>query len=453
MTLIAPGFLYAAMAVAAVITALHFFVTRQPQAAMLPTARFVPNLPATATSHAARPSDLFLLLLRLLLVIAMGTALARPALTPSRAPLARLILADVSGAVRNVGELGDSVGTVYRKGDVLIAFDSAARRISSGAADTVASLPISTARGNLSVALVSAIRAGGDMRERADSIELVIVSPFAAEEWNSATDTIRKLWPGRARIIHAGAPAETVRPRSFQILTRAPAGDPMHVSATLSGTDRRSEARLIRDEVTDADAQWAATANRVLVAWPAEARPPGAVSRTRQNVNAQPPAGGVVAGSTVVIAAFERQWIFPADSIAGAHVVARWIDGEPAAIERQAGDGCVRSVAIAVTHSGDLAIRAEFVRIVTALTGPCVSDLSGVPLVQPKLATLAGNGGFAPREAFNARADGNSLLAPWLFGLAIAAAVLELFVRGTDRAAESGKKGGARSGTLQKGQP
>src|SRR5688500_1292427 len=38
MTFLAPGFLYAAFAVAAVIVGLHFIVTRQPRAGILPTA-------------------------------------------------------------------------------------------------------------------------------------------------------------------------------------------------------------------------------------------------------------------------------------------------------------------------------------------------------------------------------------------------------------------------------
>jgi len=45
------------------------------------------------------------------------------------------------------------------------------------------------------------------------------------------------------------------------------------------------------------------------------------------------------------------------------------------------------------------------------------------------IARLAGNGGLASRDAFQPAIDTRSPLAPWLFALAIAAAVAELFVR------------------------
>ncbi|MEP6905130.1 MAG: BatA domain-containing protein, partial [Gemmatimonadales bacterium] len=73
MTFLAPAFLWGAIAVAAGIVALHFIVTRQPRASVLPTARFVPDSPATAIVRDARPSDLLLMLLRVLVVLAAGT--------------------------------------------------------------------------------------------------------------------------------------------------------------------------------------------------------------------------------------------------------------------------------------------------------------------------------------------------------------------------------------------
>ena len=96
MTLLAPGFFFASVAVAAAIVALHFIVTRQPRAAILPTARFVPDTRATTVARARRPSDLLLMLLRVLLVLAAGAGLARPVLTPSRGAEARVVLVDVS---------------------------------------------------------------------------------------------------------------------------------------------------------------------------------------------------------------------------------------------------------------------------------------------------------------------------------------------------------------------
>lgn len=431
MTFLAPGFMYAAMAVSAAIAALHFLVTRQPRAAVLPTARFVPNLPATATSRAARPSDLLLLLLRALIVLAAGAALAGPVLTPPRQREARIILVDMSASVGEVGQIRDSVSALYRDGDVLIAFDSSARTIAGSVRDTLASFTLSPARGNLSAALVSAIRTGSDLRERADSVELVIISPFTVEEWDAATDSIRTLWPGSVRIIRAGGPTDTPAQRRVEMILRAGPGDPLNATMSIVGSDRSSEVRLVRDELTAADTEWASGTERVVVAWPVATRPPGAISiGGRQGNDTGSNANGVVAGRLVVIAKFERRWKFPADSLTGAAVIARWIDGEPAAIERPLGAGCTRSVAIPVAEAGDLAIRPEFILFVSTLTTPCRRAMRSLPAAASSLASLAGTGGPAPRDEFSSPADVRSSLAPWLFALSLAAVMAELLLRG-----------------------
>src|SRR5512132_1434009 len=114
MTFLAPGFFFASSAGALSVVALHFIVTRQPRASILPTARFVPDLPATATARATRPSDLLLMLVRVLLVLAAGAGLARPIFRPSRKASARVILADMSQGVGDIAALRDSVRGYYR---------------------------------------------------------------------------------------------------------------------------------------------------------------------------------------------------------------------------------------------------------------------------------------------------------------------------------------------------
>ena len=104
MTLLAPGFFWAAIAVSAGIVALHFIVTRQPRAVVLPTARFVPDSPATAAARDARPADLLLLFLRVLVVLAAGAALAKPILQPTKRPEARVIPRGcIAGSVERPG--------------------------------------------------------------------------------------------------------------------------------------------------------------------------------------------------------------------------------------------------------------------------------------------------------------------------------------------------------------
>jgi hypothetical protein len=443
MTFLAPGFLLASMAVATAIVALHFIVTRQPRSAILPTARFVPDTRATTVAPARRPSDLLLMVLRVLLVIAAGAGLARPVLTARRGAEARVILIDVSRSARDSTAIRDSVRAVYRNQDAVVVFDSVARLVTGKVGDSLAALRLTSRRGNMSAALIAALRAGSALRDRADSLDLVIVSPFAREEFDAATDTIRKLWPGRARLAKVAAPAvDTVAPRASLTISGA-AGDPLAVTVELARTTVSASGRIDRGSsqfgtsgttgVRDASpSSLIGVASRApLIGWPATTRPRFAVPRSVRDT-----VGGVMAGDAVVVSTFERQWSFPPDSLRGAEVIARWVDGEPAAIEKPDDTGCVRSVAIPVTPIGDFVIRHDFVRLVASLSRPCARITSLMPADPADIAKLEGKGGLAPRAAFHPLTDAHSDLAPWLFALALAAAIGELFVRRRGRDAD-----------------
>lgn len=379
MTLILPGYLYAAIAAAAAVVALHLIVTRRPRAAMLPTARFVPDVPAPATSRALRPYDLFLLLLRVVMLLTVGTALARPVFRPGRERIARVIVADISGSVVSRSEVSDSVRGLFRTGDVIVAFDSAAHAI--GAADSLPSISASGATGSLSAALAAALRAAPGVREGADSVELVMVSALLPAESDLATERIRALWPGRARLVRVAPHTDTV------------AGKP-----------------------------------RIL--WGGPERPTMSIGMRRPDTS-----GAVIAGSDVVVAPFARRWSFPQDSLYGATVVARWVDGAPAAVERLTSTGCDRSIAIPIDSVGDLVLRPEFIRLREILTAPCSQrgvaaskGFTGATSLSA-ITALAGSGKLAPASVFPAPLDVQSPLAPWLMGTAMALALVELFVR------------------------
>jgi hypothetical protein len=417
MTFLAPGFLFASLAVAAAIVALHFIVTRQPRSAILPTARFVPDTRATAVARAQRPSDMPLMLLRVLLVLAAGAGLAKPVLKPSRGAEARVILVDVSRSARDSIAIRDSVRAFYRNGDAVVVFDSSARLVSENVGDTIGALGPTSRRGNLSAALIAALRAGSSLRDRADSLELVIVSPFAREELDAATDSIRQLWPGTARLVRVAAPASDTVDVTRRPEIIADADDPLQVTVELArkrvtGNGQRATGNGERE------------AEGALIEWPASSRPRFAVQRGVKDT-----VGGVMAGEAIVVSTFERGWSFPPDSLRGAEVIARWVDGEPAAIEKPNGAGCVRSVAVPVSPVGDFVIRNDFVRFVASLSRPCSQRTSLAPADPNAIARLEGKGGLAPREAFQPLTDVRSELAPWLFALALAAAIAELFVR------------------------
>ena len=416
MTFLAPAFFYAALVVAAITVALHFIVTRQPRAGILPTARFVPDMPATATARATRPSDLLLLLLRVLLVLALGSGLAKPVLKPSLGANARVILADASRSVTNVAELRDSVRSVFRDGDIVVAFDSSTRMFGDSPLDSLQAMPPSRARGNFSPALIAAMRAASKLRERADSLELVVVSPFGADEIDAATDSIRGLWPGRARLVTAGRARSDADPATDRgISLRGPSDDPLAVA--VSQVSAGARVTILRDGS-------ALTDSGIAMSWPASARPPGSIARSVIDT-----IGGVTTGESLVVSAFERRWELVPDSIRNAEVIARWTDGEPAAVEWPRSSGCTRSVLVPVSSAGDLVIRDDFTKFVTAIAGPCVSQQPFIPADAQKTAMLRGSEGLASRHAFQPRGDTHSWLAPWLLGTALALAIAEIFVR------------------------
>jgi hypothetical protein len=422
MTFLAPGFLFASLAVAAAIIALHFIVTRQPRSAILPTARFVPDTRATTVAPARRPSDLPLMLLRVLLVLAAGAGLARPVLTPRRGAEARVILVDVSRSARDSIAIRDSVRAVYRNQDAVVLFDSSARLVAEKVGDSIAALRPTGRRGNVSAALIAALRAGSALRDRADSLELVIVSPFSREELDAATDTIRKLWPGKARLVRVAVPVVDTVAAPSSLAISAAADDPLAVTVGLARSTATASGRIDRGDASSPLS--GVVSGGSLIDWPASTRPRFAVPRAARDT-----VGGVMAGDAVVVSTFDRQWSFPPDSLRGAEVIARWVDGEPAAVEKPDGNGCVRSVAIPVTPVGDFVIRHDFVRFVASLTRPCSQITSLIPADPPVVAKLEGKGGLAPRAAFQPLTNAHSDLAPWLFALAIAAAIAQLFVR------------------------
>jgi len=329
----------------------------------------------------------------------------------------------VSRASQGVPDLRDSVRSVYRDQDAVVLFDSAARLVAANVGDTIANLTATTRKGNISGALIAAMRAASGMRDRANSLELVIVSPFAHDETDAATDSIRKLWPGKARLVRVVSSADSVARSVVPLELRATPGDPLQVSVPLARRWSKAGALIVRDAPTAADLQMVSAERRVLVEWPVANRPRGAVARAKGDT-----IGGVIADTALVIAPFERKWRFAGDSLRDSRIVARWVDGEPAAVEWISGEGCIRSVAVPVIAAGDLVIRTDFIRFVAAVTGECAGR-TFEPMNPAAIASLTGSGGMASREAFRPRTDVRSTMAPWLLGLAIALALAELIIR------------------------
>ena len=440
MTFLAPWALLVGALAAAGLVALHLVARQRPAAYSLPTARFVPDRRTLVSRVSQRPRDLLLLLLRLLLVLCAAAAFARPVLVPQRSARARVLLLDHSAAVAQREEalrrareiVGDGVPTR------ILAFDSTVVTLETGAAalDSLARISPAPARtvGSLSAALVAARRLAAESGARADSVELVLVSPATAGEVDASTDSIRALWPGRIRLVRIAAAGDSsvVPPIEHEmadadVLGPALASRAVHAgergasSASLTTQASRTRVRIVRAAPSAADSAFA-RGGGVVVRWDsigARAVVPSAVAM----------------GDDVIVAALARGALSSND-----FVLARWADGTAAAVERPLGTGCLRDVAIGVPLAGDLPLRPAFQRIVNGLTDACVGTrvAGGPPLDSARVAALFG----APRVASGAAlAAGNERptpLAPWLFGAALACALAELLLRRSGGEREAG---------------
>ena len=418
MTFLAPWVLVAAAGAAALVTALHLLARARPRGATLPTARFVPDSAASATVRAPRARDLPLLALRVAALLLAGAAFARPVPRPARRAAARVVAVDLSRSVADAGAARDSALAHLRAGDALVVFDRVARAVGGAARDSIRALPAGAGPGSLSAALAAAARAAGALPTSADSVDLVLVSAFAREEWDDATAAVRAAWTGRVRLVRVAAAGA---PPDGSVSLAGAAEDPLRATVALLGArGGGAEARIVRDAPTVGDSAWARASGHVLVRWPVD---PAAAFGARAHPDT---VGAVLAGDAVLVALLPRMATAP--RAARARAVAWWVDGEPAATERPAGDGCVRDVAIALPARGDLVLGEGARRLVRALTTPCGGARSLAPLSDSALAVLRDTGGDGPPPRAPDPAPAGPLAA-WLLGAAALALLAEMLVR------------------------
>jgi hypothetical protein len=400
--------------------ALHFIARSRPIAEPLPTARFIPQRPIHARTRSLALSDVALLLVRLAALLALAGAVAGPVFAAARGRVARVIVADRSRDVASVQEVRDSVRALLRAGDVLIAFDSDAVVL-----PTVDSLRSVDARGSLSAALALALRAGGSLATRVDSVELVVVSPFTTAEVDEATARLRGAWPGRARLVRTRHPEREARrtaspPRRAvdQGVLRDAQDDAVVAGLSLMGAPDVADFRLVRGRVAASDSAWARDSGHVLIHWPSSDA--NALWPKRVPIDA---IGAVASSGGVLVARFPRLW-----TISG-RAIARWADGEPAAVERAIGTGCIRDVAIVFDPAGDATLRAAFRSFARPLLEPCGGDRTAAPLDSASVSSLAGSGPLAPAGLLRDRASESSRWTPWLLAAVALLLLLELAMR------------------------
>lgn len=437
MTFLAPGFLVATLVAALVTVALHFIAWRRPDDLLLPTARFVPDRSSRRSARAARPSDLPLLLLRLAVLGLLGVALAKPVLTPRRAGVARVVAIDRSGTVADLAAARDSALAFTNGADAteIIVFDTAAR-VQSPAELSATDTLRTPGRSSLSVALVTLLRRAELLRARHERVELAIVSPFTAELFDAATLPLRDLWPDSIRTIRVAAASAPTDMGAVTI--RAADDDPVAAGVRLAVAhglvDRAAQARLVRGAPTRADSAWVREGERVLLHWPdssgiaagREIRAAAADTSGREEA-----VRGILVGDRAVVGHFRALALDDTGA-----VVARWLDGTPAARQVPLGRGCVRHVGFDVPREGDLTLSPAFRRAAAALLDRCVGPATTTPVPDTQLARLASGDPDAPRGV-DARQDavssgligGTDRLRAALMAMAIGLALLELLVR------------------------
>lgn len=404
--------------------ALHFIARSRPLAEPLPTTRFIPARPIHARTRSIALSDVSLLLLRIAAIAALGAAIAAP-IGSARGRVMRIVVADRSLDVASLGEVRDSVRSSMRDGDVLVTFDTLAGTTTVASlrpgGTTAGDAPTTVAHGSLSAGLAAAIRAAASLATRADSIELVLVSAVATDERDSATMRIRESWPGRVRVVRvAAAPPMVWEPR---IQVTAGPNDGVEAGLALAGfSGNGGSVRVVRGRVSASDSVWASSAGHVLVHWPASDA--DAVWPRRANIDA---IGGVTSATGTLVSRFPRLW-----TLAGP-TVARWADGEPAAVERRTGDGCIRDVGVLLDDASDVTLRTPFRAFARALVAPCGGMRDTRPLDDAALRALAGRGALAPAAAFRAGITSSSRWTPWLLLVAAMLLITEWAARKSER--------------------
>jgi Aerotolerance regulator N-terminal len=407
MTLLAPSVFVLGAALALVVVALHFLTTRRPPARVLPTARFVPVAEARAVSRASRPSDVLLLVLRVLAVLLVSAAFARPVLDAPGPQVRSVVLVDVSRAVADTAVAMDSARARLTEGGALVPFGG-------GAAERV----------SLSAALVRGQREAARVARGADSVKLVVVAPFTQAQFDAATLTLRERWPGAITLVRVPARSDSGVSARPQLVTSL-GDDPIAPALSALPARRGAQAvRIVRAMASGADSAWARNTGGVLVEWPlstGEARADGVVltgaaSHAASHAAARTAAHDAGDAAPATLVAPLARMVVPS----GALVLARWRDGAPAVVEDTLGVGCIRHVGVGLPLAGDLTLREPFVRFLTRMVAPCGAE-TGAVLSDSSLAVFAASERDASVAAtmLVTATSAETRLAAWLLAAAL----------------------------------
>lgn len=411
MTFLDPWVLpWGALAGVAVV-ALHLLTTRRPPTTLLPTARFVPEAELRAVARASRPTDLLLLALRLLAVLAVTLAYARVVFDQPGPSLRAVVALEWTTAVADPEAARAAARAALGESGALVLFDTAARPVSPRVLDTLSAPTVRRAAWSPMFWAVG--DAAHAIARGADSIQLVVIGTARRDAFDVASRNIRSAWPGRVEFRELGARRDAIAAQRAQLLT--PLSDDPLAPALQRWEIRRGThpVRVRRSVPTAADSAWARrTPDAVLAHWPLIA-------------DAPPIADGVLAfgeRAAPLVALLVR-----IDAAPG-YAIARWRDGEVAATEMATGEGCVKSVGVGLPSAGDLTLRAPFADFLDAVLAPC-GGYVGDTLPDSTLTWLRGPERLAAARHVLLGSTEDSPYTSWLLLLAAAALIAEHLLR------------------------
>lgn len=449
LTLAAPGFLLAGLLAALVPLALHLIRRRPPMRAALPTARFLSEDPPNAI-RVSRPTDIPLLLLRMLLLALLGAALSRPSWIPAREGTANVVLLDRGAA--SAAEWPRAVETARRAvmgpdgepaGELLL-FDTAAvhvprAELSVAYFDKLASDGPGKGRSDLAAGLRAVPSAARSLRG-ADSVAVRLISGFPRSGWSAGLAPLRRAaWPGSLDLVPL---------RMGMDSTSADTAGSSRAAAVVSVEGGRYAAAALGalGYATRAVAPMSASPIPEPLIVVLDVSPAGLMDRARDGATVVFAAGAAEGGRDLpwtgstasASGAGGTMWFGPDLRIGGAagraggapapdaRIVAAWDDGRPAAAARRVGRGCV-VVAGTALEGGDLPFQAEYPAMLGRLARGCedASAMAERPLDSGALTLLRGTGARTIAVNRLGAAGGGFAFGRWLLIAAILAALLE----------------------------
>ena len=456
----APWILGAAVFAALITGVLHFISVRHPPVLLLPTMRFLPERPVRAVSRSTRPSDLLLLLLRVMAVLLMGAALSglywrtagvkhgrvvviqrgldgniemvrNAAARAMRGAFAvdtatRVVVMDTVVHALNAAESQafkpETLSNAFKPETLSRAFKP--ETLSRVKWPTVASAP------TLSAAVLAATRAASLLvreERNVDAVDLVIVAPLVRDWKDAAVASVRAAWPGVIRFhdsqeVAGGAGGRMAQRKGSVTLVGATASDAVQWALKVRGWIAPSGAAT-GAAANAASNSTGGVAPPISLEWPASGVPEGWTPSTPRTV------GAVVARGEALVFPFTRTSHIPAAILAQGRALAWWSDGDVAAVEIPTATSCTRHVGIPVPPSSDVLQGQAARALLLALAAPCGGERDNRALTADELRALAGTGRAAPASAFKSAGVVRTPWAALLLMLAIALLIAEWLVR------------------------